>query len=53
MKKERKKGSGRKPLTDRSLVKVQLPIYIKKQTIDSLGGNDKIREKIYTYLETL
>ena len=49
--KVRKSGSGRKPIQDRSQVKVQLPIYIKQQVIDSYGGNEQIRKAIYQFLD--
>lgn len=52
LKKERKAGSGRKPITDRSQIKVQLPVYIKQEVIDSFGGNEEIRKAIYLFLES-
>jgi len=47
-----KKKGGRKPISDRSQVKVQFPIYIKQALIDQ-HGIDGLRQKLVEYAEKL
>ena len=42
---------GRKPLKDREELKVQLPIYLKKSTIQKLGGVLAAKEFLIEYAE--
>jgi hypothetical protein len=44
---------GRKPLKDRDDLKVQVPIYIRKNHIKSIGGMEKIKEVLLAYVDQL
>jgi hypothetical protein len=44
---------GRKPISNESLRKVQLPIYLRKETIEKLGGSVSAKEKLIKYAESL
>lgn len=52
MKKEGHKR-GRKPISNEAERKVQLPIYLKKGTIDKLGGWVEAKEVLIKYAESL
>lgn len=43
---------GRKPISNESLRKVQLPIYLRKETIEKLGGPVNAKEKLIKYAES-
>lgn len=42
---------GRKPLKNRDELKVQLPIYLRKTTIQALGGTLAAKEFLIAYAE--
>lgn len=46
--KETKPKRGRKPIEDK---KVQIPIYVKKSTIDALSGIENVRIAAYNGIE--
>lgn len=47
-----KSRKGRKPISNESLRKVQLPIYLRKETIEKLGGNVSAKEILIQYAES-
>lgn len=49
----KREGAGRKPYTDRNLLKEQFSIYITKEKIDKLGGPELTRSLIYNFIEKL
>lgn len=42
---------GRKPIKDRDLLKVQVPLFIPKKVIIQHGGLDALRDKLLNYLQ--
>ena len=52
-KKERKPGSGRKPIQDRGMVKQGISLYIESKVIDALGGKAKVSVALHDFLRTV
>lgn len=50
---EKTSKKGRKPLSNESERKVQLPIYLKKGTIEKMGGWEVAKERLIQYAEAL
>jgi hypothetical protein len=46
-----KAKKGRKPLQNRDELKVQVPIYVRKNHIQKLGGMEKTKHIILLFLE--
>jgi hypothetical protein len=50
---ENKSKKGRKPLKDRDDLKIQVPIYIRKNHIKAIGGLEKTKELLLSYIDNI
>lgn len=49
--KDNRSNNGRNPYKDRGDVKKQVSLYIKKKVIEKNGGEDKLKDDLYTFID--
>jgi hypothetical protein len=48
MKNVRKSNAGRKPVSDK---KIQVSLYIRQSKIEKFGGNEKLKDALYEFVD--